>query len=121
MTEPRTVTVPTIDHGDVTIPEPSWCTGHDQARPEYLRDTGHAGTPNRLSYAGTELGVAKLVQNPLVEHSDRSVMVLVELGGDGLGLRSTELDDLAVILVDFAGTLRTLARQLASLNAGEGL
>ncbi|MFD7968598.1 DUF6907 domain-containing protein [Streptomyces clavifer] len=114
----RTVTVPTIDHGDVTLPEPSWCTGHDTALPEYRSDIGHVGAEHVLTYAGIELGHAVLVQDPFVEHSGRDIRALVELGGNGLGLTPSEVDGLAAVLVDYAATLRHLARQLSAIRAG---
>ncbi|MFI6895283.1 DUF6907 domain-containing protein [Streptomyces sp. NPDC050256] len=119
MTAPRTVTVPTLDQGDVTFAEPSWCAGHS-TRPEYRCDIGHVGAAHLLTYSGTELGRAALAQNPFAESSDRSVRVVVSLGVDGLGLTPSELDDLAAALVDYAGTLRHLARLLGTLQGGEG-
>lgn len=38
----RTVTVPTIDHGDVTVPEPFWCVGHHPPG-GYRADLAHEG------------------------------------------------------------------------------
>ncbi|MEU1216095.1 hypothetical protein ABZ424_27580 [Streptomyces sp. NPDC005790] len=120
MTAERTVTVQTIDQGDVTVPEPAWCTGHDDQAPQLLCDNGHLGTAYRAEFGGNELAYAALVQDPFVEHSDRSVGVLVEMGHLARALSPGELDELAAVLVDYAGTLRRLARQLSVLKAGEG-
>ncbi|MFE2020149.1 DUF6907 domain-containing protein [Streptomyces sp. NPDC059499] len=121
MTGARTVTVQTIDQGAVTIAEPTWCSGHDGDAPQLLCDTGHIGARHTMTYEGLELATAALVQDPFVVHSDRSVSVLVELGHLGHGLTPGELDGLAAVLVDYAGTLRGLARQLSTLPArGEG-
>ncbi|MER5892298.1 hypothetical protein [Streptomyces sp. NPDC001876] len=117
MNAPRTVTVPTLDHGDITIPEPAWCIGHADARPEYRSDIGHTGAQHHLVYEGAELGTAMLVQDPLAEHSDRSVKVLVELGGNGVSLDPVELVALADSLIGYASTLCELALQLAVLRA----
>lgn len=117
---PRTVTVPTLDRGDIVVPEPFWCAGHDTTRPEYRCDIGHVGAGHLLTYAGTELGHAALVQNPFAESSDRGIRAVVHLGGNGLGLTPAELDGLAAGLVDYAGTLRHLARLLGTLQGGEG-
>ncbi|GAA2987555.1 DUF6907 domain-containing protein [Streptomyces fulvorobeus] len=119
MTTLRTVTVHTLDRGDVTIPEPAWCTGHDGKVPQLLCDTGHLGTAHRAEFGGDELAYAALVQDPFVEHSDRSVGALVEMGHLARALTPAELDGLAAVLVDYAGTLRRLARQLSALKAGE--
>lgn len=120
MTAERTVTVPTLDQGDVTIPEPAWCAGHEGARPQYRSDTGHTGTPCPLVYEGAELGTAMLVQDPFAVHADRSIKVYVELGGNGVSLDPVELEALANSLIGYASTLRELALQLAVLRAEEG-
>lgn len=38
-----TVTLQTRDHGEVTVPEPTWCTGHDDEHVGYLADLTHNG------------------------------------------------------------------------------
>ncbi|MDQ0795594.1 hypothetical protein [Streptomyces sp. B1I3] len=120
MSAGRTVTVPTLDHGDITIPEPAWCTGHDGARPQYRSDTGHTGTAFPLVYEGAELGTAMLVQDPFAVHADRSIKIYVELGGNGVSLDPVELETLANSLVGYSTTLRELALQLAVLHTEEG-
>ncbi|MET8172829.1 DUF6907 domain-containing protein [Streptomyces clavifer] len=120
MSAPRTVTVPTLDQGDITIPEPTWCTGHQDARPEYRSDIGHTGAPRTLVYEGAELGTAMLVQDPFAVHADRSTKVLVELGGNSASLDPVELEALAASLIGYADTLRELSLQLAVLRAEEG-
>ena len=59
------------------------------------------------------------MQAPFVVHSDRSVGVLVEMGHLARALTPGELDELAAVLVDYAGTLRHLARQLSVLRTEE--
>lgn len=122
MSAARTVTVQTIDQGDVTITEPSWCAGHDGEAPQLLSDTGHLGTGHRAVFEGDELAFAALSQDPFVVHSDRGAGVLVEMGSMSRALTPGEADALAAALVEYAGTLRHLARQLAAIHAGgEGL
>lgn len=116
----RTVTVPTLDHGLVVMPEPDWCIGHTEDRPELLCDTGHIGARHTMTFEGLELGMAALVQDPFVVHSDRGVRALVELGELAHGLTSDELDALAAVLVDYARTLRHLSRQLSALRTAGG-
>ncbi|MFF9687285.1 DUF6907 domain-containing protein [Streptomyces sp. NPDC014623] len=118
MTAERTVTVPTVDQGNVTITEPSWCTGHEGQVPHLLSDTGHIGAPHRAKFDGEELAFAALSQDPFAVKSDRGVGVHVEMGALACSLSPSELDDLAVVLVNYAGTLRHLARQLSALRAG---
>lgn len=119
MTAPRTVTVPTLDHGPVVMPEPAWCAGHADEPTELRCDTGHTGTPHPLMYEGLELAYAVLVQDPFAEVGHRGVGVLVELGPLANRLTPAELDALAGLLVNYASTLRRLARQLSALLAGE--
>ncbi|TRV81746.1 hypothetical protein FKN01_00040 [Streptomyces sp. 130] len=119
MTAPRTVTVPTLDHGPVVMTEPAWCAGHADEPTELRCDTGHTGTPHPLMYEGLELAYSVPVQDPFAPSGRRSVGVLVELGPLANRLTPAELDVLAGLLVDYAGTLRRLARQLSALHAGE--
>ncbi|MGW6743761.1 DUF6907 domain-containing protein [Streptomyces sp. NPDC055025] len=118
MNAPRTVTIETLDRGDVTIPEPAWCVGHDGDPPQFLSDTNHTGPAHEATYLGHHLGYAALVENPLVVQSNGALRVVVEIGGAlGIGLNPEELDGLAAVLVDYAGELRGLARQLTVLLA----
>lgn len=119
MTAPRTVTVPTLDCGDVTVPEPAWCVDSHDQEPEALRDTGHRGPQHRAEFYGHEVATAELVQDPFAERSDRNIGVYVAMGYLASTLTPAELDELAALLVDYAGTLRRLARQLSVLRTQE--
>ncbi|MFJ5728780.1 DUF6907 domain-containing protein [Streptomyces paradoxus] len=39
------VTLQTLDQGDVTVPEPTWCLGHDDEPVEHRADITHNGRP----------------------------------------------------------------------------
>lgn len=119
MSADRTVTVHTTDHGPVTMPEPSWCVDSHDQEPEALRDTGHRGAQHRAEYFGYELATAELVQDPFATAADRGTGVYVAMGHLASTLTPTELDELAALLVDYAGTLRRLARQLSVLRTQE--
>ncbi|NNN30715.1 hypothetical protein HLK59_10135 [Streptomyces sp. S3(2020)] len=117
MTEPRTVTLLTEDHGNVTIPEPSWCVGHADHRPDTYRvDLDHKGPEHRLTHDGDLLWTAFLGQAP---HSTspqaRALGVFVEQGRYARTLNATELYDLAATFDAHADRLRELADQLAGL------
>lgn len=116
----RTVTVQTIDQGDVTIAEPSWCAGHAGDAPQLLSDTGHLGTEHRAEFDGEELAFAALSQDPFAVRADRGVGVLLEMGSLARSLSPDELDTVAAVLVQYAATLRHLSRQLGTLQGGEG-
>ncbi|MEY2243171.1 hypothetical protein AB8A21_09545 [Streptomyces sp. BF23-18] len=123
MTELRTVTLATADHGDVTLPEPSWCAGHAHHDPQTLLvDLIHAGPTVDLDHSGAPLFTAELVQSPYAEPSDP------RLGGRtpgvsvhplGQTLDSTSLYCLAADLDRYADQLRDLADQLATALGGE--
>ncbi|MFE2300823.1 DUF6907 domain-containing protein [Streptomyces sp. NPDC059445] len=123
MTEPSTVTLATADHGDVTLPEPSWCAGHAHHDPETQRvDLIHAGPVIECLYRGRTLLAAELVQSPYASLTDR------HLGGRtpgvsvhplGQTLDATELYSLAASLDRYADQLRDLADRLDTLGGGQ--
>lgn len=118
MSAPRTVTVPTLDHGPVTIPEPAWCIGHEGLHPEYRVDLDHRGPTLELDFGDHGLWNALLVQAPFVTLSSRETGIHVEQLGYAKTLDPAGLDALADALVEHAAQLRTLARQLSTLLAG---
>ncbi|MGW4974709.1 DUF6907 domain-containing protein [Streptomyces mirabilis] len=124
MTEPRTVTLATADHGKVTIPEPTWCAGHSHHDPNTQHvDLIHAGHAVDCTHLGTNLFSAELVQSP---HATSSAP---HLGGRTPGvsvyplsrtLDPVQLYDLAAALDGYADRLRDLADQLAATLTGGG-
>ncbi|MFD6801119.1 DUF6907 domain-containing protein [Streptomyces cyaneofuscatus] len=118
MNTARTVTVRTSDRGDVTIPEPTWCVDSHDHQPEALCDVGHRGAEHLAEFHGYEVARAELTQHPHAEESDRGIGGYVEMGHLARTLTPGELDELAALLVGYAGTLRRLARQLSALRAG---
>ena len=124
MTGPRTITLPTADHGPVTLPEPAWCAGHTLHDPETLRvDITHAGPAVDCTYLGADLFSAELVQSP---HSESTNPLLggrtpgVSVWPIGRTLDPVQLYSLAAALDRYADQLRALADQLATvLDGGE--
>lgn len=123
--KPRTVTLATSDHGNVTLPEPSWCEGHTHHDPETLRaDLLHTGPDVQLNYRYTTLLSAGLTQSPFAsddatpELGNRTTGVSVWPLGNTLD--PTQLYDLAARLDTYADHLRGLADQLGALLAGGG-
>lgn len=110
MTEPRTVTLATTDHGDVTLTEPSWCAGHACHLPEERVDLAHTGEDVILKWQGKPISYACLDQAPYAEHAPRDVRVSVSLVGQALDAR--QVYELAAALDTYADRLRTLADQL---------
>ncbi|MET7711027.1 hypothetical protein [Streptomyces sp. NPDC005407] len=126
MSAPRTVTVPTLDHGDIVIPEPAWCAGHDGQPPQYRIDIGHTGPERELivptSRGPVPLMVTAIEQRPFIGDRFPGTAPLVWLGisSDGYPSSPAQLDQLANALVGHAATLRALARRLAVLRIREG-
>jgi hypothetical protein len=122
VSEPRTVTLPTLDSGNVTLDEPSWCVGHADHRPDTYRvDLAHKGPEHLLRYQGEALWTAFLGQAPCAtapEH--RGIGLYVEQGSYAHTLDPTGLYDFAATLDAHADRLRDLADQLAALLAGGG-
>jgi hypothetical protein len=123
-TEPRTVTLPTLDHGEVTLPEPSWCAGHE-THPQYRVDIIHVGPdeplalPTRrgpVTHLTTALEVRPYACDPFLQQP----FVGVEIGGDWYPTGLPGLEAMADRLEAHAEVLRERARQLAVLLAGGG-
>ncbi|WP_455360001.1 DUF6907 domain-containing protein [Streptomyces sp. SYSU K21746] len=122
MTAARTVTVQTIDHGDVVLTCPAWCAGHDET-PQYRIDISHFG-PEMEFTAETSRGtvttmIAAFEQRPYIGDKFPGTAPLVWMGIDGDGYPSNpeQLDQLAATLVEHAAQLRHLARELTVLRA----
>lgn len=120
MTEPRTVTLPTEDAGDITLPEPSWCAGHADHRPDTYRvDLDHKGPEHRLTHHGELLWTVFLGQAPFASRPEqRTTGVFVEQASYARTLNPTQLYDLAATLDGHADRLRELADQLAEILGG---
>lgn len=58
----RTVTLQTIDHGMVTVPEPGWCRGHEGELPCYRLDITHNATMVRAAATTDRHGHVQLLQ-----------------------------------------------------------
>ncbi|QXE36958.1 hypothetical protein KQY30_24860 [Streptomyces sp. GMY02] len=122
MSHPRTVTIETLDHGQITIPEPDWCTGHD-GPPQYRVDITHDGPDipfNMTTSRGQVTSmIAALSQHPFSElpHPGRTVHMWVEIAGGGHPSNPQQLRQIAAALTSHAFHLRTLANQLTELLA----
>lgn len=119
--EPRIVTLATSDHGDVTLPEPSWCLGHADHRPaSYRVDLDHKGPEHRLAHNGELLWTAFLDQALYASGPQaRTLGVYVEQGSYAHTLDPAGLYDLAAALDAHAGRLREIADQLSAVQDEE--
>jgi len=117
-TEPRTVTLPTVDHGEITLPEPSWCAGHADHRPDsYRADLTHYGPEHRLTFNGQPLFRLVIAQTPLADRASREVCAYVEQIGDSGSFDPAGLYDLAAALDGAADHMREFADRLAAVLA----
>ncbi|MEU6244803.1 hypothetical protein [Streptomyces sp. NPDC047024] len=116
--EPRTITVPTEDYGDVTLPEPDWCIGHadEQEHVGYRVDISHGGPDVELVFWGEALTYACLTQSPFAEQAPRTIGVSVGLLKRTL--TAVELYELAAAVDGYADRLRDLADKLDQLTDG---
>lgn len=119
-TERRTVTLVTSDHGDVTIPEPSWCAGHADHVPGHRADILHLGPDVTLSFRGHHIADASLAQVPFAAPGDPEIGsptpgVSISLIGRALDARGVY--ELAAALDTYADRLRDLADQLLVIVA----
>lgn len=115
----RTVTISTVDYGEVTIPEPPWCAGEHPSG-GYRIDISHYGPdvplPVETSRGRVTAMTTALEQRPFTErHPGRGVFINVEIDGDHYPHDPDELHRLAAALDHHAQRLRVLGDELATL------
>ncbi|WP_405924734.1 DUF6907 domain-containing protein [Streptomyces sp. NBC_00035] len=114
-----TVTLLTVDYGDVTLPEPAWCVGHEGHVPQYRADLSHYGPKVYLEHQGRTIGEAVISQAPCAERGTRAVEAFVVLSYEGEGgMGPAALHGLADEMVLHADRLRVLADELGGILAG---
>lgn len=121
-TEPRIITLPTLDSGNVTLPEPTWCVGHDDHRPDTHRtDLSHDGAKVPLLLDGRPVGDLLISQAPCADPGPREPQGFVWIRyGEDYGRSPAQLYDLAAALDTHADQIRALADELAAILAGGG-
>jgi hypothetical protein len=84
-----TVTLATVDRGEVTVDEPAWCTGHDGEAVGYFTDITHNGAETSApivtaKYGPSQIMTMRISHAPhLVERSEPHPLLAVELDGHG--------------------------------------
>ncbi|MEU6344465.1 hypothetical protein ABZ883_26355 [Streptomyces sp. NPDC046977] len=120
--KPITVTIPTCDHGDVTIDEPMWCAG-DHPAGGYRVDITHRG-PEMVLDVLTSRGRPRLLSlalesRPFTElPPGTSVFVNVGISDDFYPHTVADLHRLAETLMLHASRVRYMAGRLA-IQLGE--
>ncbi|EDY44595.1 DUF6907 domain-containing protein [Streptomyces sp. SPB074] len=129
MSAPRTVTVGILVRSlrRLTVPEPSWCLGHPEARhPEAQVDLTHEGSPVSLDLrVGDEEPQPFLTLTPLSHpyssaEDRREPFVLVSVELDDSACSPAELLDLADQFAEHAAALRAWSRYFSTLLADGG-
>lgn len=118
-----TVTVPTVDHGPVTLPCPHWCVGHEAA-PKHRADLGHEGIDFLMQVplpgGPVTLMTALFEQRPFATRPPGTgVFLNVEIDGQFYPLDPDAVGELAGALLTVAVDLRVLGRRLARYIAEE--
>lgn len=118
---PKTVTVEVWRGGQLTMPEPAWCTGHDDALPEHPVDFRHEGVevPMIVTVGGraVEILSVSLVHDPFAS-DDILPQATVDLGADGYRrFTRAELYEFADGLELHAHYLREFAGEVEELRA----
>lgn len=117
----RTVTIPTVDHGDVEVECPEWCTGDYHQAAGHRVDITHTSPETELTVP-VPGGAAVLLRvdlelRPFTERPPRNtVFASVEVDGDRYACDPEQLDTIARGLVEAATQLRSFARRLAVLK-----
>ncbi|KUN95398.1 DUF6907 domain-containing protein [Streptomyces caeruleatus] len=118
----RSITLPTLDHGDVVLAEPSWCAGHADHRPDTARvEILHCGPDVELTFRGRTVMDASLVQSPFTTNNVPELDTPtpgISVGPIGRTLDPASVYELAAALDGYADRLRDLADQLARILAG---
>ncbi|MEU0786298.1 hypothetical protein ABZ341_32555 [Streptomyces sp. NPDC006173] len=118
-----TVTLQTLDRGEVTVPEPAWCLGHDGTDVGTMAEISHAGPESFAVVESVDLGEipllkANLTQGPHLDQQPELFPLLAVEGIEPASFNSEQLRLVAARLVVFAGHLRDEARRLAVWEQG---
>lgn len=82
-----TVTLQTLDHGEVTVPEPAWCTGHDGDTVGRLADITHDGVHVHAGASTVEHGYVDIMdacisQAPFGKHPEKNPLLSLHIDLD---------------------------------------
>jgi hypothetical protein len=110
-----TVTLQTVDRGEVSVPEPEWCVGHEGDPVSHFTDISHTGRPVPLEFDGNQLMVARLSWGPFSELRPEPFPV-VDVDELPRGLDPQETRELAARTGLYAGELYRLANEADRLR-----
>ncbi|MFJ6235060.1 DUF6907 domain-containing protein [Streptomyces griseus] len=123
MSTPRTITIPTADHGDVQVTEPDWCTA-DHTGEAYREDIEHTGAETHLVVFTACHGPVRTLPIGFLwrpfSPTNNQIMATLLMADDWHELDPAALTRAADSLTGHATTLRVYARQLNELQAHGG-
>lgn len=111
-----TVTLQTLDAGEITIDEPVWCTGHDGEQIVQRVDVTHVGSATAGEFAGVEFLPARISWGPFAELRPEPYP-LADVD-EFPGMEPDELRQLAAEVGTHAGRLYTKANELDRIRRG---
>ncbi|MEV5353266.1 hypothetical protein [Streptomyces sp. NPDC052693] len=109
------VTLQTVDRGEVTVPEPAWCVGHEGDPVSHFTDITHTGRTVALRFDGNRLMAARLSWAPFAQQQPEP-HPLVRVDDLPLGLDPQETRELAARAGLYAGELYRLANEADRLR-----
>lgn len=112
-----TVTLQTLDHGEITISEPRWCTGHDGEQIVQRVDVAHVGATVAAEYAGVEFLPARISWGPFAELRPEPYP-LADVD-EFPSMEPDELRELAAEVGLHAGRLYSKANELDRIRRGQ--
>ncbi|KDN78257.1 hypothetical protein DF19_39705 [Streptomyces olindensis] len=111
-----TVTLQTLDAGEITIDEPVWCTGHDGEQIVQRVDVTHVGSATAGEFAGVEFLPARISWGPFAELRPEPYP-LADVD-EFPGMEPDELRQLAAEVGLHAGRLYSKANELDRIRRG---
>ncbi|MFG3586599.1 DUF6907 domain-containing protein [Streptomyces sp. NPDC047990] len=120
-----TVTLQTLDHGEIVVPEPAWCTGHDNEIVGHLADITHRGRPVKAGAATEAAGYVEILDAAishapfLIEQPEPHPVLSIQLS---LDTRASTADVRAIAYALRVASLRLdrLDREVRHLRGEEG-
>ncbi|WP_151478894.1 DUF6907 domain-containing protein [Streptomyces albicerus] len=109
-----TVTLQTVDRGEITADEPAWCVGHDGEQVVHQADIVHNGPAIAAEYEGVEFLKARIAWAPLGELAPEPYPVAAV--DEFPPLDPDQLRELAAEIGAHAGRLYSLSNRLDRLR-----
>ena len=114
--EGGTVTLQTVDHGEIVVDEPVWCVGHDDEPVGHRADVTHKGPWISAEFEGVEFLPACISWAPFSEAHPEPFPVLDV--GEFPAMEPAQLRRLAAVVGLYSGELYTKANEADRIRRG---